>query len=110
MRTLKEIERAYYTGDHLEDVEMETLQCSLEKVVCVLQHLGPRWHFAWNEARRISDELSTFIKNRKRHDEMFGPPGTSEKKLKKCGHLKTYDCNGAMCEALNGIPFNRRFR
>jgi hypothetical protein len=109
MRTIKELEKAHYIGDAPKDEELQRLHDHMDQLEKNLRELGPRWHLPWNEARRIRDDCAHYIKNRKRHDEMWGPPGVSEKLLKKCGHLKTYSCNGAMCENLNGLPFNRRF-
>jgi hypothetical protein len=109
-KTIKQLEIDFRRADRISDADLTRLFQHFNAVESLLAELGERWHFAWNEARRIRDDCGDYINNRREHDRKFGPPGTAENLLNKCGHLRTYKCAGAACEYLNHGPEYRRVR
>jgi hypothetical protein len=109
-KTIKELENDFRRADRISDADLTRLFQHCNALESLLQELGPRWHFAWNEARRIRDECARYLENRREHDRKFGPPGTAENLLNKCGHLRTYKCSGAACGYINEGPEYKKVR
>ena len=65
MRSITELATAQRRGDKIPTIQLKRLFSHYLQLEALLNPLGERWHFAWNEARRIRDECDEYLTARR---------------------------------------------